>query len=260
MDLNIINNANFFYQLKGFKYIDSPWLVCGSAIDTTTPSKSERFTIKNKFLVGSGEQSFIDMIINGKLEPGRYCTTTPCFRDEIEDELHQIYFMKTELIDTFDVSQNSLQRIISICKEFFETYTTVDIIKTDRDQFDIIDKKTEIELGSYGIRNTREFSWIYATGVAEPRLSKVLSKNNKPGYHNSFIPKGQLGEFSKIQEEFEEFKETVLNDNKVTSLCELSDMIGAIELYLNNKFPGVKIDDLIKMKDLNRRAFENGKR
>jgi hypothetical protein len=37
--------------------------------------------------------------------------------------------------------------------------------------FDLICKG--IELGSYGIRKYNNHKWIYATGVAEPRLSQV---------------------------------------------------------------------------------------
>ena len=32
-----------------------------------------------------------------------------------------------------------------------------------------------IELGSYGIRHCQFLNWIYGTGCAEPRLSKVMT-------------------------------------------------------------------------------------
>jgi hypothetical protein len=43
-------------------------------------------------------------------------------------------------------------------------------------------------------------------------------------------------------------------------LIELSDLIGAVELYLKKYHEGTTLDDLIKMKDVTKRAFENGRR
>lgn len=256
MDLNLINIANTFYKSKGFKYIDTPWLVDIEAYDSTTPESVSRFNVKDKYLVASGEQSFIDMMSKKQLPNGRYCTTTPCFRDDIEDNLHKRYFLKTELIDTLNVSKSSLSDIIEICVEFFTKFTDVSVIQTGNESYDIIDLDTKIELGSYGIRSVNNLKWVYATGLAEPRLSYVLSEN-KSGYHETIIPKGTIGEFSKIEEEFEELKDAYLQNNKILILCELSDIIGSIDLYLTKNFNGIKLDDIIKMKDLTQRSFEN---
>lgn len=80
------------------------------------------------------------------------------------------------------------------------------------------------------------------------------------GYHQSNIEKGVLGEFSKIREEFEEAKDAHDQNAKIMLLCELSDMIGAIELYLNKNFEGVTIADLIQMSNLTTQAFKDGSR
>jgi hypothetical protein len=50
-------------------------------------------------------------------------------------------------------------------------------------------------------------------------------------YHLKEIPKGILGEFSKIEEEFLEFLDAIDQDNILMALIELSDMLGAIEYY-----------------------------
>jgi len=42
-------------------------------------------------------------------------------------------------------------------------------------------------------------------------------------------------------------------------LVELSDLVGAIDLYVNNYY-NLTLDDLIKMKEITERAFENGRR
>lgn len=79
------------------------------------------------------------------------------------------------------------------------------------------------------------------------------------GYHRIKINKGNLGEFSKINEEFEELKDAVEQNNPILQLVELSDLLGAIEAYSENKF-NIKLDDLISMMKLTKSAFKDGSR
>jgi hypothetical protein len=37
------------------------------------------------------------------------------------------------------------------------------------------------ELGSYGVRQYHDITWIYGTGIAEPRFSKINSITVKNG-------------------------------------------------------------------------------
>ena len=52
----------------------------------------------------------------------------------------------------------------------------IDIVKTEQG-FDL--EYNGIELGSYGIRSCEYLDWIYATGLAEPRMSMVKNMLNK---------------------------------------------------------------------------------
>ena len=54
------------------------------------------------------------------------------------------------------------------------------------------------------------------------------------GYHINFINKGVLGSFSKIEEEFNEFKDAHNQKSVIMELLELSDIIGAT-MYLYRK-------------------------
>jgi hypothetical protein len=80
------------------------------------------------------------------------------------------------------------------------------------------------------------------------------------GYHVHEISKGVLGEVSKIEEEFLEFKDALSQGVSIMALIELSDMVGAIESFLENKYPNITIQDLVKMSDVTKRAFKNGNR
>jgi len=79
------------------------------------------------------------------------------------------------------------------------------------------------------------------------------------GYHKKKISKGKLGEFAKIKEEFEELTDAVEQNNPILQLCELADLVGAIELYSLNKW-NIDLNEIIEMKELTRKAFEDGSR
>ena len=78
------------------------------------------------------------------------------------------------------------------------------------------------------------------------------------GYHKDIIPKGKLGEFSKIEEEFLELKDAYKQEHKILMLCELADLIGAIESFAG-KF-NMSLEDVLQMKNSTKEAFEEGKR
>lgn len=78
------------------------------------------------------------------------------------------------------------------------------------------------------------------------------------GYHKREIQKGVIGELSKIKEEFDELIDAAEQNNKVLIICELTDLIGAIEEYAK-KF-NLTLDDLKDFSDLTKSAFKEGKR
>lgn len=82
----------------------------------------------------------------------------------------------------------------------------------------------------------------------------------KPGYHVHEIPRGVLGESSKILEEVLELQDAESQNASIMALVELSDMIGAVEHYLKAHHPSVTLEDLIIMSRITQRAFRNGRR
>lgn len=78
------------------------------------------------------------------------------------------------------------------------------------------------------------------------------------GYHVTEIPKGVLGELSKIQEELLELKDAEMQECKVMQMVELSDLYGAVEAYASKL--GVTMNDLKSFSDITKRAFRNGRR
>lgn len=81
----------------------------------------------------------------------------------------------------------------------------------------------------------------------------------KIGYHLKIIDKGEFGEFSKIKEEFEELADAVQQKCKILQMVELCDLLGAIEGFALKKY-NLHMEDLLQMKELTKRSFENGER
>jgi hypothetical protein len=79
------------------------------------------------------------------------------------------------------------------------------------------------------------------------------------GYHKISIDRGTYGEFSKIEEEFMELKDAFYQDDKILELCETSDLIGAIEGFLEKRY-GMTLEDVIKFSNKTKEAFIEGKR
>lgn len=87
-----------------------------------------------------------------------------------------------------------------------------------------------------------------------------MTELSNPGYHLVEITRGDIGEISKIQEEVDELRDAVQQGSKIMALVELSDLYGAIELYLTRHHPDTSMHDLAIMSMITQRAFDSGRR
>lgn len=195
MNYSHIARAVEFYTDRGYVYLDdAPWYVGRESYCATKPPgaadisiSAESPTLLNHIgnLVASGEQSFLQMMIDGQPIKRAICVT-PCFRAEPRfDTLHRPYFVKAELINAQDVDEGHLVHMLHDACAFFEQFFPVRIVKTGRSDlgepsYDIVEKGSRFELGSYGIRRQihggKKMDWIYGTACAEPRLSTAIQK------------------------------------------------------------------------------------
>jgi len=175
IDWILLGKAFLYYQQIGYKYIETPWSVNASAINVTLPKNACGYGLWHpkkelSYLVGSAEQGFIEMMIDGKIKNGdKLCSITPCFRDDKEDDIHFKYFMKLELII---IGEDNTQLVLNDAAKFFNLFTSevISEVKTN-DGKDL--ELNEIEIGSYGYRVYDKFSWTYGTGLALPRFSQA---------------------------------------------------------------------------------------
>lgn len=83
---------------------------------------------------------------------------------------------------------------------------------------------------------------------------------SKLGYHLKDIPRGEVGEPSKILEEALEIVDAHEQGIKIMTQVEMSDVYGALDRYREKHHPELTMDDLRAMYQVTRRAFDNGKR
>jgi seryl-tRNA synthetase len=184
INYKLLENSIEYYSSNGFTRVETPWLVTEAVDSITRPVDAIPYIVtnKNKNLIASGEQGFLYLYLKEYLPMGKFQTTTPCFRNDSFDFTHTKYFMKNELIQTYKVNKIELEKIVSVSKKFFDdlfTDTETNVISTN-DGFDIM--IGEYELGSYGIRESKFLRWIYGTGCAEPRTSKIITLLNGVSY------------------------------------------------------------------------------
>lgn len=186
INYRILADSIEYYEFNGFKRIESPWTVTKEISDITKPKNASSFTIleKNKVFVASAEQSFLYLFNKGFLPHGQYQSTTPCMRDDSFSLVHTKYFVKNELIKTDSTSHEDLMGVINLAWSYFKDVAGNDVKlkQLDDGTYDLY--LGDIELGSYGIRSCPFLTWIYGTGVAEPRLTRAMEIYGIPPTQN----------------------------------------------------------------------------
>lgn len=177
INYGLLTEAIDFYESLGFTYIEVPWATSQEAQDLTRPPDGSLFPLEGKYLVASAEQSLLQLALEGGLKQGAYVTCTPCFRGDRLDETHHRYFMKVELmVYQPEVPEAALEKVLAAARDFFSGYVRTKTVRLSDGSYDL-ESSRGIELGSYGIRNHESVgTWVYGTGVAEPRLTYACSK------------------------------------------------------------------------------------
>lgn len=186
IDWGRLERAVEWYKREvGARYVDVPWWVSREILNITTPSGASSYQVVNngKYLVASGEQSFLYLLSKGQLTPETlYTTVTPCFREEAYSTTHRKHFMKCELFayGLKDSMGTLAHRVMNSAQRFFEHESIACApVGTDHHEsvrgscWDLLSTPGDIELGSYGLRENSKLgcTWLYATGCAEPRMS-----------------------------------------------------------------------------------------
>lgn len=186
IDYNLLNKALKYFSKKGFVQVEVPWRVSKRAIEGTFDSR-QSFKANDKFLIGSAEQGFLELCLQDNLKDFKYnqlMSVSPCFRNEIPDYFHQQEFIKLELIYFSDIQidkdvQYNIFRefVVSFIIKKLKIKTANIVILETKDNNSIYSEDiliNGIEYGSYGIRQFQDKYYIYGTGIALPRASKIL--------------------------------------------------------------------------------------
>lgn len=169
IDTCILVDAINYYTSIGYQPISVPMLVDSSINALTTPTGVVCKEHLGLEYVGSAEQSFLQMIKDGKISKGKYFAITPCQRSDTPDESHLEIFLKLELIC---IGEDCVKSVLQEALQFFNSYGEFNSIKTNIG-FDI-ESSNSVEVGSYGVREVFGTTYTYGTGVALPRISYAL--------------------------------------------------------------------------------------
>ena len=185
----IVSDAIDFFSRRGFYYTEAPWVVSEDAYNVTVPVGGEQ--AEDFRLVASGEQSFMQMRLDKKLQDGSFVCATPCYRpwDKSRSVVHYSQFFKVEAITlTGDrkPSEREYDHLINTAFAFMARYRSdLQVVETTDDPrvecetliSHDIESADHIEMGSYGIRRHDKIGhWIYGTVVAVPRFEQQSLK------------------------------------------------------------------------------------
>lgn len=169
------------YRGMGYEYVELPWFADPEVLAITCADRTRIMEVTGfGGLLGSAEQAFLAEDLAGRLPNGRCVACTPCFRAEpIIDRLHLPGFMKVELFRSDRTDEAALRDMLTDAVSVMSRLagTKVDVRSTD-EGCDI--EIESVEVGSYGIRSARGLTWVFGTGLAEPRFSTALALRAKP--------------------------------------------------------------------------------
>lgn len=192
IDYGKIATALAFYEAREYERVRVPWTCSPYYNDLTRPPRvaphyvvgeSEIVFTKPptedvKTLLGSAEQSFLELMGEDSICKGLYVAESPCFRRDASDAIHQKEFFKVELFAVRPSDPDeTLQRLLSDAECFFKTFGLDVRRHLTSSGTDLVAHYggNYIELGSYRIGRNEIFGrWVCGTGCAEPRLSTVI--------------------------------------------------------------------------------------
>lgn len=220
-----LTRALEFYTARGYNFIDAPWHASPQAIGVTLPPgcnyTEAREAVAGRTaalaLVGSAEQSFIDLWLRGELPDRRpVVALTPCFRlaDDNPSTCHHPYFMKVELGYFAAVWPSERAGGRPIEAHLLDALSYADMMRghavslllrmearrlVARQEAPVLRTRAVeggrfyetplgdlevagVEVGSYGARAFEDDSgstvvWAYGTGLAEPRSSWAIERS-----------------------------------------------------------------------------------
>lgn len=191
--LHLLQTAVRWWQEEvGFAFVDLPWIVPAVYSDATRPAHCRDIQTPHGSFVASGEQSFLQLSCEGRLPAGMpgYIGWTPCLRDEqVLDEQHQHGFMKAEWFVPLAAGDTGLDCLTTLLSQQVALFYVLareadgpENLWMRRDwsqgegQVDIL--LSDIEIGSYGVREALGQRYIYGTALALPRFITALGRSN----------------------------------------------------------------------------------
>jgi hypothetical protein len=164
-----------WYRNLGYQYAEVPWICQRESVEATIPERELMLWVSQGdrrvgALIGSGEQGFIELLLQNKLPSDKLMTVTPCFRVEpnADGKLLLPWFMKLEL---FSLTLEP-RAMAEDAMRFMRRWHHGVYLQPTQEGIDLVSEG--VELGSYGFRVIQGQTITYGTGLAEPRFTNAL--------------------------------------------------------------------------------------
>jgi hypothetical protein len=183
INYNRIAQAQSFYKGRGYQNVEAPWLVTPQAVRATLPLGKTMMETVRGVLVNSGEQAFIQLMMNGHMEAGIFQTTTSCYQDTTDhqspyyfgvDETspwsHQIALISYKP-DDVRVAYQQMVNDVMAC--FFEI-SDAEAFNAQQNDDGVDLHLNGIIVATFGVRKMNDHVWVYGSGLIEPRFTTAL--------------------------------------------------------------------------------------
>lgn len=231
-DYRIQTSGNLFMDKEKLELFDS-WLKEITVVTSNAKYDQEFYNYKKNYL---SSKAFLNshrirvniVILKNNLE---YIGNVISYYDKLECvETMALKILDNSLNSTIEskwISENAI--------DYCQIDEIINEVLKDNIFVNFINKKFVFKT-----KNSKFLTMHYS----ENNTYDVFNLNKDFSFHNRKIKKGIYGEFSKIEEEFDEAREALEQENKLMYLIELSDIVGAIEGVIE-RF-GLDLNDLIK--------------
>jgi len=192
IEYQLLAHAIETYKKQGFVQVEVPWIVSVDAKRVTYNGSTPYELITDQSLVGSAEQSFVQIIMSdeGLIPNTKFMSVSPCFRhEERPDFYHSNQFVKLELFvympkdDLFSLWHHVYREdlVPSNLKNVITFVNTSKLISDSSIEAAYDLEINHIEVGSAYVRSFTHkgvsHRYFCATGLALPRFPQVISKD-----------------------------------------------------------------------------------
>src|SRR5690606_4048777 len=133
MNIDLLSQIQKKYYNKGYKPINIPWIVSKEAYYSINPNESFNLKLNDDYIITSAEQGFAQLLIDGKINNGKYSAVFSSYKKEvIQNDFCIPYSMKLDLINILNPHSKEIeskQLVLQLCKEALFIFSNLSLYR-----------------------------------------------------------------------------------------------------------------------------------